>query len=49
MESLDRDVRTALRDKDIHYISVITDGNVLRVTLHDASDLNAATECDYPQ
>ncbi len=48
METLERDVRTTLRDKNIHYISVITDNATLRVNLHDASELDAAQQAITP-
>ncbi|MES1195554.1 MAG: protein translocase subunit SecD [Steroidobacter sp.] len=48
METLERDVRTTLRDKNLHYISVLTDNTTLKVLLHDAADLDAAQRAITP-
>lgn len=48
MESLERDVRTTLRDQRIPYISVMTENNSLRVNLRNASDLAAAAKVITP-
>jgi len=48
METLERDVRTTLRDKNIHYVSVMTDNNTLRITLRDAAELDAAQRAITP-
>jgi preprotein translocase subunit SecD len=48
MESLERDVRTTLRDQRIPYISVMSENNVLRVNLRNAGDLAVAAKAITP-
>ncbi|HVY21963.1 MAG TPA: protein translocase subunit SecD [Steroidobacteraceae bacterium] len=48
LETLERDVRTTLRDKNIHYISVMSDNGALHVVLHDPNDLDAAQRAITP-
>ncbi len=48
METLERDVRTILRDKNIHYVSVTSENGVLRVNLRDATDLQKAASAITP-
>ncbi|MEQ1581508.1 MAG: protein translocase subunit SecD [Steroidobacteraceae bacterium] len=42
LERLDRDFRTLLRDQRISYTNLVVEGNTLRVTLRQASDVPAA-------
>jgi preprotein translocase subunit SecD len=44
MERMERDTRATLRDKRIHYASVTTVNDVVRVVLTSPNDLNAAME-----
>jgi preprotein translocase subunit SecD len=48
LQSLERDVRTTLRNERIAYTSVITEGNGLRITLRDAADLAKAKKAITP-
>lgn len=49
LQSLERDVRTTLRNERIAYTSVITEGTGLRITLRDATDLAKASRTIMPQ
>ncbi len=44
MERMERSVRTVLREKRIPYSAVVTERDVVRVTLRDADQLDAASE-----
>ena len=48
LQSLERDVRTTLRNERIAYTSVITEGNGLRITLRDVADLAKAKKAITP-
>ena len=48
LQSLERDIRTTLRNERIAFTNVVTDGNGLRVTLRDAVDLVRAARAVTP-
>ncbi len=48
LQSLERDVRTTLRNERIAYTNVATEGTGLRVTLRDAADLYKAIKAVKP-
>ncbi len=48
LQSLERDVRTTLRNERIAYLSVVTEGSGLRVALRNAADLAKATRAITP-
>jgi len=48
METLERDVRTTLRDKNLHYTSVMTENGLLHVNLNDAADTPKAIAAITP-
>jgi len=48
LQSLERDVRTTLRNERIAYVSVVTEGTLLRVALRDANDVARAVKALTP-
>jgi preprotein translocase subunit SecD len=48
METLERDVRTTLREKQIRYLSVMSENGLLKVTVSDPKDLDAAQRAITP-
>jgi preprotein translocase subunit SecD len=48
LQSLERDIRTTLRNDRIAYTNAVTDGNGLRITLRDPADLARAVKVITP-
>jgi preprotein translocase subunit SecD len=48
LQSLERDVRTTLRNDRIAYTNIVSDSNGLRITLRDAADLAKAAKAITP-
>ncbi|MGE0113286.1 MAG: protein translocase subunit SecD [Steroidobacteraceae bacterium] len=48
LQSLERDVRTTLRNERIAYVSVVTEGTLLRVALRDVNDVARAVKALTP-
>ncbi|MGD9841940.1 MAG: protein translocase subunit SecD [Steroidobacteraceae bacterium] len=48
LQSLERDIRSSLRDGRIAYLSVLTDGTTVRINLRDAAALDAAIKAITP-